>query len=226
MWMKSTRILILLAVCFLIIGAGYMYFTQKSKRAVIMPTPSAPDSVTLPMGSTGRIGDVFLTFNKLVQDSRCPAGVMCIQAGSVTANITLVSGSKNETFNLPQDEVPHEFGGYQVSITGVEPLRRQHGEIAQSEYVLTLSALPFIRSMYLCDLNRSITATYAGEEVHLTLLDAVSNERQLYLSRVISASGARYSNGDESFVFWNKGDTAFVTEQDGKTTFANCLEKN
>jgi membrane-bound inhibitor of C-type lysozyme len=26
------------------------------------------------------------------------------------------------------------------------------------------------------------------------------------------SSGARYANKDETFVFWNKGDTAFVTE--------------
>jgi len=28
----------------------------------------------------------------------------------------------------------------------------------------------------------------------------------------MSASGARYANKDETFVFWNEGDTAFVTE--------------
>ena len=39
----------------------------------------------------------------------------------------------------------------------------------------------------------------------------------------ISASGARYANKDETFVFWNKGDTAFVTEgKDGKETYSGC----
>jgi membrane-bound inhibitor of C-type lysozyme len=36
----------------------------------------------------------------------------------------------------------------------------------------------------------------------------------------ISASGARYANKDETFVFWNKGDTTFVT--DGKETYSGC----
>ncbi|MEI7480174.1 MAG: DUF333 domain-containing protein [bacterium] len=45
------------------------------------------------------------------------------------------------------------------------------------------------------------------------------------LPQVISASGARYANTDESFVFWNKGDTAFVNEGD-KQTYVDCnLEK-
>jgi membrane-bound inhibitor of C-type lysozyme len=44
------------------------------------------------------------------------------------------------------------------------------------------------------------------------------------LPQVISGSGARYANEDESFVFWNKGDTAFVTEgTDDKMTFKDCV---
>jgi membrane-bound inhibitor of C-type lysozyme len=42
------------------------------------------------------------------------------------------------------------------------------------------------------------------------------------LSQVVSASGARYANADESFVFWNKGDGAFIEEQ-GTTTYADCV---
>jgi membrane-bound inhibitor of C-type lysozyme len=46
------------------------------------------------------------------------------------------------------------------------------------------------------------------------------------VSRVVSASGEKYSTGDDTLVFWNKGKTAFIIEQGGDTTFANCLEKN
>jgi membrane-bound inhibitor of C-type lysozyme len=42
--------------------------------------------------------------------------------------------------------------------------------------------------------------------------------------RAMSASGARYANADESFVFWNKGDTAFITEGE-ETTFKDCVLK-
>jgi len=40
--------------------------------------------------------------------------------------------------------------------------------------------------------------------------------------QAISASGARYANTDESIVFWNKGDTAFIQEGD-VTTYENCV---
>ena len=46
--------------------------------------------------------------------------------------------------------------------------------------------------------------------------------RQLRLRQTISASGARYANEDESFVFWNKGNSAFI-EENGKVLYSNCF---
>jgi membrane-bound inhibitor of C-type lysozyme len=39
----------------------------------------------------------------------------------------------------------------------------------------------------------------------------------------MSGSGARYANADESFVFWNKGDTAFITEGGGKEIYSGYV---
>ena len=50
----------------------------------------------------------------------------------------------------------------------------------------------------------------------------LSDGRKLSVARAVSASGARYATPDESFVFWNKGDTAAVTEK-GATTFFSCV---
>jgi hypothetical protein len=44
-------------------------------------------------------------------------------------------------------------------------------------------------------------ATFYADKVELMLSDG----RSLSLPQVMSASGARYANKDESFVFWNKG---------------------
>lgn len=41
------------------------------------------------------------------------------------------------------------------------------------------------------------------------------------LSPVVSASGARYANADESFVFWNKGNVSMILV-DGEVVFENC----
>jgi membrane-bound inhibitor of C-type lysozyme len=71
-----------------------------------------------------------------------------------------------------------------------------------------------------CDGGKTISAVFFGDRVELTLSDG----RNMNIAHGISASGARYTNEDESFVFWNKGDTAFVQEGN-KTTYENCAVK-
>lgn len=72
--------------------------------------------------------------------------------------------------------------------------------------------------VFACAKGQSIHAIFhTTETVDLTLSDG----RALTIPQTRSASGARYADADESFVFWNKGQTAFVQEK-GVTTFADC----
>lgn len=70
-----------------------------------------------------------------------------------------------------------------------------------------------------CGDNKSIRAVFFEDNVEL----ALSDKRAMLLMHAISASGARYANSDESFIFWNKGKTAFVEEK-GVMTFKDCIE--
>ena len=73
-------------------------------------------------------------------------------------------------------------------------------------------------AIFNCADNKTIQADFLKDNVSLILSDG----RQLKLQQVMSGSGARYVNTDESFVFWNKGDTAFIEE--GKdTTYKDCM---
>lgn len=88
----------------------------------------------------------------------------------------------------------------------------------------SLGEKPIADVTYSCDAGVTIHAIYRTEEVQLLLSDG----RNLTVPQAISGSGARYANKDESFVFWNKGNTAFITEVVGgasKTTFANCVQQ-
>jgi len=77
-------------------------------------------------------------------------------------------------------------------------------------------------AVFKCQGGKSIDATFYANSVSLKLSDG----RSLMVPQAMSASGARYANKDETFVFWNKGDTAFVTEgKDGKETFSGCATK-
>ena len=72
---------------------------------------------------------------------------------------------------------------------------------------------------YACKGDKTIKAVFYSEKVDLTLSDG----RTMSLPQTMSASGIRYANADETFVFWSKGNTAFVTEgADADPTFEGC----
>jgi membrane-bound inhibitor of C-type lysozyme len=86
------------------------------------------------------------------------------------------------------------------------------------------TATPPKRVLFTCDAGKTITATfYPTDDAYVDLV--LHDGRKLSVPRALSGSGARYATTDESFVFWNKGDTAFITESDD-TTFSNCVTTN
>lgn len=79
------------------------------------------------------------------------------------------------------------------------------------------------RVVFACAENKEVQATfYPGDDKYVDLV--LSDGAALSLPRAMSGSGARYTIDDESVVFWNKGDTAFITEN-GTTTYADCALK-
>src|SRR4030095_10835326 len=85
------------------------------------------------------------------------------------------------------------------------------------------AAAKTIKAKFACTDGKSIDATFVNgpsSSVRLVL----SAGRKMALPQAMSASGARYANKDESFVFWNKGNTAFIEEK-GKTTYDGCSGK-
>lgn len=77
-----------------------------------------------------------------------------------------------------------------------------------------------ISATFNCPNNAYIQAKFYNDNPsHVELI--LSDGRNLSLPQAVSASGARYTNANETFVFWNKGDSAFIDEN-GKRTFDNC----
>ena len=77
-----------------------------------------------------------------------------------------------------------------------------------------------IRAQFTCSDGKTIAAIFHdGPQPRVRL--SLSDGRHRVLPQARSASGARYANADESFVFWNKGDTAFI-EEHGTTTYRDC----
>ncbi len=94
--------------------------------------------------------------------------------------------------------------------------------IAAAIALPALAETPVATAIFKCQGGKSIEATFYASSVDLKLSDG----RSLTVPQAMSGSGARYANKDETFVFWNKGDTAFVTEgKDGKETYSGCATK-
>jgi membrane-bound inhibitor of C-type lysozyme len=96
------------------------------------------------------------------------------------------------------------------------------------------TAAPVATVQYSCAGGKSLTAEYVdgpartasdgrpipGGRVALTLADG----KKLTLPQTLSGSGIRYANEGETFVFWSKGDTAFVEEGPNQAvTYKDCV---
>jgi membrane-bound inhibitor of C-type lysozyme len=87
---------------------------------------------------------------------------------------------------------------------------------------------------YSCNNNKTIQAKiYEGKEITVqpgekpiptgSVELILSDGRTLTLMQTISASGVRYALEDESFVFWSKGNTALILENDTEKDFTGCI---
>jgi len=93
---------------------------------------------TVAINKPASIGGVLIAVTGLEQDSRCPAGVYCIQAGTVSVSAT-VNGSENQfVFTLGKTQT---VGSSVITLTGVAPEKNSKVTIAPSDYRFTFSVV-------------------------------------------------------------------------------------
>jgi membrane-bound inhibitor of C-type lysozyme len=102
-------------------------------------------------------------------------------------------------------------------------------------YVSTESSQKLINTVsYFCNENKTIKAEFfAGEKKEVvsgempiptdTVNVYLSDGTNLVLNQTISANGARYTNQDESFVFWSKGNTVLILENNEEKNYTGCI---
>ena len=91
-----------------------------------------------------------------------------------------------------------------------------------------------VKASYSCDAGKTIRAVYHNDNTPQTIklgamplphgsIDLVlSDGRTMTLPHGISADGARYATGDESLIFWSKGNGSFIEEKGKGLTYSNC----
>lgn len=133
--MRPTRLLaaLLLAGC-----TGHR--AAESSAAAEAPLDTA---VVVPAGGTIAVRgtDLALTFERVVEDSRCPLGVMCIQAGTARVALRAREGGRDVPFTMTLGPTGADttVGAWRIALQSLDPVRRQHDSIAPADYRLQLS---------------------------------------------------------------------------------------
>lgn len=93
---------------------------------------------TLGIDETGTFSGISITPKAVIEDSRCPSKVQCIQAGTVRIRVasSISTGASLES-TLKLGDAPTTIGGFSVALTAVSPYPQNPGSIAASAYRFT-----------------------------------------------------------------------------------------
>lgn len=94
---------------------------------------------------------------------------------------------------------------------------------------------PIAQVSFVCDAGKTINASFYQDESKAassadqppvpggSVSIVLSDGRTMTLPQTISADGTRYASADGSFIFWAKGNGAFITESN-QQTYSGCIE--
>ena len=105
--------------------------------------PQAGKSVSVRIGqerSAGR-ANVRIKFVEMIEDSRCPRDVECIQAGNASVRVRVTRNGRSETMVLNTNKHGEKavFAGYEFSLTALTPEPRSNIRINRNGYVATIA---------------------------------------------------------------------------------------
>lgn len=85
-------------------------------------------------------GRINVRFVKMVEDSRCPRDVQCIQAGNAQIRIRVSRGRRADILTLNTDTRDRiaEFEGYEFKLVRLTPEPRSNIRINRNAYVATI----------------------------------------------------------------------------------------
>ena len=138
--MKYTKIIFALLI---LAGLAYIIYSGPRPEAPVEEVSGgrvmAPQTLSVPVGTTVEALGLTLTLDAVKDDYRCPMDAQCIETGAINTNITLSDGEEEfETF-YSSDGIPLTWNGYNISIVGVAPDLYSNKTINSSDYVVTFS---------------------------------------------------------------------------------------
>ena len=103
-------------------------------------SPSLPPSgtvLTARLNQTVSFAGGTGTVTEILEDSRCPVDVQCIQAGTVRIKVKFSYGSLNQSVNLTLNQ-PYSMFGRSITLTDVAPEPRSTEARLPGDYMFTL----------------------------------------------------------------------------------------
>lgn len=132
------------------VAAASVFLAPKEPTIAVLPNveeaqiPEAPTEpavlpygkVTLALGQEAMFKDIRITPLSIIEDSRCPTNVQCIQAGTVRVRTQIVSGlgTSTEVIELGKSITTE---AETVTLESVTPAKITTREISSSDYRLT-----------------------------------------------------------------------------------------
>ena len=109
-------------------------------------SPSSAESFELHPGekATAAGGEIVVTFVAVLEDSRCPKGEQCIQAGRARLSFEATRrGGEPVRFVLDSSRESEDTGipGYQITLTSIQPFRVSGRPISTPDYIAKIQIL-------------------------------------------------------------------------------------
>lgn len=110
--------------------------TPATTHPATPPVTPSSGSVTLHLNETGHFSEVTFTPLEIVEDSRCPVDVQCIQAGTVRVSVGFADANGTMLQPLTLNK-PFITDLYIITLTSVTPTKNSKTAIGASDYRLT-----------------------------------------------------------------------------------------
>jgi hypothetical protein len=104
----------------------------------VVTASTSPEVLNVSLGQTANTINFYLTPLELIEDSRCPADVVCIQAGTVRVRATLVTPTQitERTFTLG---MPILLENFTVTLVAVAPEMEGKSKLRAKDYQFSFS---------------------------------------------------------------------------------------
>jgi hypothetical protein len=108
-------------------------------HAPIVESTPWPAGTAVPLGQPVQLGDLAVTPEKVIEDSRCPDSVRCVWAGRLIVRTRIDGAGWRDTANITLGET-YGTHGYVVALVSAAPGKQAEREIAAREYRFTYEA--------------------------------------------------------------------------------------